>query len=267
VLWRLPWSARACSVRRSAARRAVGLRAMEEIGRNPAGSSARGATSCAPTVRRDPAAVASASRSGPSGPPPSSSSATATRRCSNLAFSPGHPWTLLCPRTTRAARARGARGRAAQPPARVRARRVAPQRRLRARPSRRRAAAGPRTEVIELRFGHGDLARCASSRTARDRGGHRGRPRRDLVLAVDELATNKRCATPAARDGCAPGARTARCSWRSPTGHIADPLAGATARGPTGRRPRAVPGQPALRPGAAALRHGRQLDPHPLRIG
>ena len=76
----------------------------------------------------------------------------------NLAFPPTTPWTLLCPYDAERLPDEVLDGRAAQPPARDRARRDAPQRRLRPRDPGRGAAPGPGRRPTVLRFTHGDLA-------------------------------------------------------------------------------------------------------------
>ena len=184
----------------------------------------------------------------------------------NLAFDGGGPWRLLCPYDVRALAAGRARRRPPQPPAREPRRRQRAVRRLpraadRAVLGRRRSRPG--AEPAELVFTREDLALVRMFVSERAAAAGLGDERlSDLVLAVNELATNSM------RHG---GGRGLLSVWREngtllcevhDRGHIADPLAGRElpAR-PARRRARAVARQPPVRSRAGALLGGGERDP------
>ena len=187
----------------------------------------------------------------------------------NLAFTPETPWTLLCPYDAGQLAPEVLEAARRNHPHVARARRYAAQRR----PTRARSRAPSRCRA-RRRAGGAALRRRrprARARVPRRPRGARGLPARrrvaDLVLAVDELATNSL--------RYARGEGMLR-TWRengsllvevADDGHIADPLAGRDCPPRRDRRPRPVPGQPALRPGAAALVARRQRDPGPHAPG
>ena len=185
----------------------------------------------------------------------------------NLAFAAETPGRCCAPTTPSGSPPRSSRARAATTRTSSSTARPAAARPTCAR-SRPRAAARAGRETAELRFAHGDLANVREFlASARSAAGIEGRRLADLVLAVDELATNSL--------RYARGEGTVR-TWRengsllvevADDGHIADPLAGRDSRPRRDRRPRPVPGQPALRPRAAALLARGQRDPHPHAPG
>ena len=158
-----------------------------------------------------------------------------------------------------AARARGPRGRPPQPPAPARARRDAPQRRLRpCDPGAEPLPEPPADTEPALR--HGDLSTVREFLAERaGRAGFEGERLADLVLAVHELADQQL--------RYARGQGTLR-TWRDNGSLLVEVARRGAHRRSAGRprlprprrdrRPRAVPGQPALRPRAAALLARRQ---------
>lgn len=145
----------------------------------------------------------------------------------NLAFSHETPWTLLCPYDSERLAPEVLEGaRRNHPHVAERGASCRSDAYLRAIPGPD-ALPPPATEPVELRFSHGDLA--AMRQFLAQLAGQEGLDRRrvaDLVLAVDELATNTL--------RYARGEGTLR-TWRengsllvevADDGHIADPLAG-----------------------------------------
>ena len=137
----------------------------------------------------------------------------------NLAFTPETPWTLLCPYDAAAAPARGARRRPPQPPARPRARQLAPQRGVRAGDPGLEPLPAPAVEPTRRATLRptATLGSCASSSPpARSARGFAARAS-PTSCSLSTSWPPTPCATRAARACCASGARTARCSSRSPT--------------------------------------------------
>jgi anti-sigma regulatory factor (Ser/Thr protein kinase) len=151
----------------------------------------------------------------------------------NLAFQPDTPWTLLCPYDTAKLAPEVIEGARRNHPhvvegggthrSEVYVREIPGPELLPA----------PTGDTAELRFGHGDLGRVREFLAGRAAAaGIDGMRRDDIVLAVDELATNSL--------RYARGERTVR-TWRengsllveiADDGHIADPLAGRDLPGP-----------------------------------
>ena len=185
-------------------------------GATRAGSSAPGATSC----ERTPAAMrrrsASASRSAPAARRPRSG-APAPRTLLNLAFPPTTPWTLLCPYDAERLPDEVLEGALHNHP------HVTEHGETHRSSAFARAIPdaaplpAPAADPTVLRFTHGDLAfvREFIGRHAAAEGFDRSRVS-DLVWPSTSSPPTA-SATPAARARCASGARTARCSSRSPT--------------------------------------------------
>ena len=146
--------------------------------------------------RRAPGARASANRSGRGAATQSSTSASATRRCSNVAFAYGPAWRLLCPYDLDELDAEQIRAARVTHPALMHEGDQPSQRRLpaaapRAERLHRRAARARRPSARSSRSPFAGWARCAAWSSRAGRAGGAGREaREDLVLAVNELVTN-----------------------------------------------------------------------------
>ena len=173
----------------------------------------------------------------------------------NLAFSPDTPWTLLCPYDAEQLAPEVLDGARRNHPHLVEGGET------RRSNGYSRTIPGPEplpepnAETAELHFGTGQLHRVRDFLAERAAcAGFEGRRLADLVLAVDELATNTL--------RYARGDGTLR-TWQengsllvevADGGHIADPLAGRDLPSPDEIGGRGLlPGQPALRPRADAL--------------